>query len=38
MESNDTIKLYTGTERSSLDGLEIPIEIGWPKNVFIMEQ
>lgn len=36
MESNDTIKLYTGTERSSLDGLEIPLEIGWPKNVFII--
>lgn len=36
MESNDTIKLYTGTERTSLDGLEIPLEIGWPKNVFII--
>lgn len=36
MESNDTIKLYTGNERSSLDDLSIPLEIGWPKNVFII--
>ena len=36
MESNDFIKLYTGKERSSLDGIPIPFEIGWPKNVFII--
>lgn len=36
MESNDTIKLYTGNTRESLDGLSIPLEIGWPKNVFII--
>lgn len=36
MESNDTIKLYTGNKRESLDGLSIPLEIGWPKNVFII--
>lgn len=36
MESNDTIKLYTGNTRESLDGLPIPLEIGWPKNVFII--
>lgn len=36
MESNDTIKLYTGAKRKSLDGLEIDLEIGWPKNVFII--
>ena len=36
MESNDSIKLYTGKERSSLDGIQIPLEIGWPKNVFII--
>lgn len=36
MESNDTIKLYTGNARKSLDNLEIPLEIGWPKNVFII--
>lgn len=36
MESNDTIKLYTGNTRESLDGLTIPLEIGWPKNVFII--
>jgi hypothetical protein len=36
MESNDTIKLYTGAKRKSLDGLDIDLEIGWPKNVFII--
>ena len=36
MESDDTIKLYTGNTRESLDGLPIPLEIGWPKNVFII--
>ena len=36
MESNDTIKLYTGAKRKSLGGLEIDLEIGWPKNVFII--
>lgn len=36
MESNDTIKLYTGNKRKSLDGLEIDLEINWPKNVFII--
>ena len=36
MESDDKIKLYTGNKRKSLDELEIPLEIGWPKNVFII--
>ncbi len=36
MESKDTIKLYTGKERKSLDGILIPFEIGWPKNLFII--
>jgi 5-methylcytosine-specific restriction protein B len=36
MESNDTIKLYSGKRRQSLDGLLVPFEIGWPKNVFII--
>ncbi|MES2805043.1 MAG: hypothetical protein V4652_05710 [Bacteroidota bacterium] len=36
MESNDSVKLYTGKKRSSLCGLKIPLEIGWPKNVFII--
>jgi 5-methylcytosine-specific restriction protein B len=36
MESKDTIKLYTGKERKSLDGITIPFEIGWPKNLFII--
>ncbi len=36
MESNDTIKLYSGNKRKCLDDLQIPLEIGWPKNVFII--
>lgn len=36
METNDTIKLYTGNERLSLDGFKIPFKIGWPKNLFII--
>ncbi len=36
METNDTIKLYTGNERFSLDGFKIPFKIGWPKNLFII--
>lgn len=36
MESNDSIKLYTGEPRQSLDGFPIPLEIGWPKNLFII--
>lgn len=36
MESEDTIKLYTGTERQSLDGLPISKEIIWPTNLFII--
>lgn len=36
MESNDSIKLYTGNQRKSLDDIQIPFEIGWPKNIFII--
>ncbi|RZL17316.1 MAG: hypothetical protein EOO89_08475 [Pedobacter sp.] len=36
MESNDTIKLYTGKERNSADNLFIPFELGWPNNLFII--
>ena len=36
MESKDTVKLYTGSDRSSTDGLNITQQIGWPKNVFII--
>lgn len=36
MESNDSIKLYTGTERKSTDGEDIPKAISWPKNLFII--
>lgn len=36
MESKDTVKLYTGSDRSSTDGLDITQQIGWPKNLFII--
>lgn len=36
MESNDSIKLYTGTERKSTDGEDIPKAISWPMNLFII--
>jgi 5-methylcytosine-specific restriction protein B len=36
MESNDSIKLYTGNKRVSLDCLDIDFEIKWPKNLFII--
>jgi MoxR-like ATPase len=36
MESNDSIKLYTGNKRESLDGLKVDFEIKWPKNLFII--
>lgn len=36
MESSDSIKLYTGTERNSTNGLNIPQTIFWPKNLFII--
>lgn len=36
MESNDTIKLYTGNDRSCSDGVKITQHMGWPKNVFII--
>lgn len=36
MESNDSIKLYTGSERKSTDGKVIPQNIFWPKNLFIV--
>ena len=36
MESDDTIKLYTGKKRSALPNLSIAAEIAWPKNVFII--
>ena len=36
MESNDSIKLYTGIERSSSDIDEVPRTISWPKNLFII--
>jgi len=36
MESSDSIKLYTGADRTSTNGLNIPQTIFWPKNLFII--
>lgn len=36
MESDDTIKLYSGIARKDLEGNEIPNEILWPLNLFII--
>ncbi len=36
MESDDSIKLYSGGERKSTDGYMIPQKISWPKNLFII--
>ncbi len=36
MESEDSIKLYTGSERISTNDTEIPQTIYWPKNLFII--
>lgn len=36
MESDDRINLYSGSIRKDLDGNEIPTEIFWSKNLFII--
>ena len=36
MESDDKINLYSGVARKDLDGNEIPNEIYWSKNLFII--
>lgn len=36
MESDDKINLYSGTARKDLDGNDIPNEIFWSKNLFII--
>lgn len=36
MESGDTISLYNGTARKDLNGNDIPTEIFWSKNLFII--
>lgn len=36
MESDDKISLYSGAARKDIDGLEIPKEIFWSKNLFII--
>lgn len=36
MESDDSIKLYTGGKRASTDSDIIPETISWPKNLFII--
>ena len=36
MESGDKISLYSGSTRKDLDGIKIPNEILWSKNLFII--
>jgi hypothetical protein len=36
MESQDTIKLYSGSDRLGPDNLKIGSEISWPENLFII--
>lgn len=36
MESNDVLRLYTGTERKCSEGNIIPKEVSWPRNLFII--
>lgn len=36
MESDDRIRLYSGAQRKDLDGNNIPKEIYWSKNLFII--
>lgn len=36
MESDDKIKLYTGSKRKDLKGNDIPKEVFWSKNLFIV--
>jgi len=36
MESNDKINLYSGNARKDLEGNEVPNEIFWSKNLFII--
>jgi hypothetical protein len=36
MESGDSIKLYSGAERKDSNGIKVPQEITWPKNLFII--
>lgn len=36
MESQDTIKLYSGTDRLGPDNLKIDNEVSWPQNLFII--
>jgi energy-coupling factor transporter ATP-binding protein EcfA2 len=36
MESKEKVMLYSGAARTSSNGSEIPTEIAWPKNLFIV--
>jgi 5-methylcytosine-specific restriction protein B len=36
MESKEKVMLYSGAARTNSDGTEIPNEIAWPKNLFIV--
>ena len=36
MESDEEIMLYSGKQRKSSDGIEIPNKISWPQNLFVI--
>ncbi|OJV81792.1 MAG: hypothetical protein BGO34_08370 [Bacteroidia bacterium 44-10] len=36
MESDEEIMLYSGKQRKSSDGIEVPSKISWPKNLFVI--
>lgn len=36
MESDEEIMLYSGKQRKSSDGIEVPNKISWPQNLFVI--
>lgn len=36
MESDEKIMLYSGKQRKSSDGIEVPDKISWPQNLFVI--
>ena len=36
MESDEEIMLYSGKQRKSSDGIEVPDKISWPQNLFVI--
>jgi len=36
MESDEEIMLYSGKQRKSSDGIEVPSNISWPQNLFVI--